>query len=139
MSGQEVAGERVSAEERSALGRGFIEETFWLIGHLINIEEHLFESGLVDQAALIRDVRRGFVEEWARALNLDEQLLDRDWCVYKHLLSLLVHIEEVATSGEATMNPGFALKTKELYDRLKEYTLQLVEYHRRGGGGERLR
>jgi hypothetical protein len=118
---------------RQVLGRGFIEETFWLIGHLVNVEEHLFESGMIDQAVLVKNERRKYVNEWVKQLGLDEQLLDRDWCIYKHLLSLLIHVEEVATSGEAVMNPGFALKTKELYDHLKEYAFQLIEFHRRGG------
>jgi len=124
---------QVKTEVKNVLGRGFIEETFWLIGHLINIEEHLFESGMIDQAVLIRNQRRQYVNEWVKMLHLDEKLLNRDWCIYKHLLSLLIHIEEVATSGEAVMNPEFAFKTKELYDQLKEYAFQLIEFHRRGG------
>jgi hypothetical protein len=123
----------VKTEVKQVLGRGFIEETFWLIGHLINIEEHLFESGMIDQAVLVRNQRRQYVSEWAKLLNLDEKLLNRDWCIYKHLLNLLIHVEEVATSGEALMNIDFAIKTKELYDYLKEYAFQLIEFHRRGG------
>uniref|UniRef100_A0A7C1CG49 Uncharacterized protein n=1 Tax=Thermofilum adornatum TaxID=1365176 RepID=A0A7C1CG49_9CREN len=99
---------------------------------MINTEEHLFESGLIDQTVLLRNQGRQYVNEWAKMLNLDEKLLNRDWCIYKHLLSLLIHIQEVATSGEVVMNPNFALKTKELYDYLKEYAFQLIEYHRRG-------
>jgi len=117
---------------KQVLGRGFIEETFWAIGHLINIEEHLFESGLIDQAVVVKNERRKYVNEWIKMLGLNEKLLNRDWCIYKHLLALLIHLEEIATSGEAAMNPEFALKTKELYDYLKEYAFQLIEYHRRG-------
>jgi hypothetical protein len=123
----------VRTEVRQVLGRGFIEETFWLIGHLVNVEEHMFESGMIDQAVLVKNERRKYVNEWVKILGLDEGLLNRDWCIYKHLLSLLIHIEEVATSGEAVMNPDFAFKTKELYDKLKEYAFQLIEFHRRGG------
>jgi len=123
---------------KQVLGRGFIEETFWAIGHLINIEEHLFESGLIDQAVVVKNERRKYVNEWIKVLGLNEKLLNRDWCIYKHLLSLLIHLEEIASSGEAAMNPDFALKTKELYGYLKEYAFQLMEYHRRGDSDERL-
>jgi hypothetical protein len=126
----------VKTEVKQVLGRGFVEETLWLLGHMINIEEHLFESGMIDQAIIVRNQRRQYVNEWAKLLNLDEKLLDRDWCIYKHLLSLLIHVEEVATSGEALMNIDFAIKTKELYDYLKEYAFQLIEFHRRGGVSE---
>ena len=124
---------QVKTEVKQVLGRGFVEETLWLLGHMINIEEHLFESGMIDQAIIVRNQRRQYVNEWAKLLNLDEKLLNRDWCIYKHLLSLLIHVEEVATSGEALMNIDFATKTKELYDYLKEYAFQLIEFHRRGG------
>jgi hypothetical protein len=117
---------------KHVLGRGFIEETLWAIGHLINIEEHLFESGLIDQAVIVKNERRKYVNEWIKMLGLDERLLNRDWCIYKHILSLLIHLEEIASSGEAAMTPDFALKTKELYNYLKEYTFQLIEYHRKG-------
>jgi hypothetical protein len=123
----------VKTEVKQVLGRGFVEETLWLLGHMINIEEHLFESGMIDQAVLIRNQRRQYVNEWAKLLNLDEKLLNRDWCIYKHLLSLLIHIQEVSTSGEALMNIDFAIKTRELYNYLKEYAFQLIEFHRRGG------
>jgi len=126
----------VETQVKQVLGRGFIEETFWAIGHLINIEEHLFESGLIDQAVIVKNERRKYVNEWIKMLGLNEKLLNRDWCIYKHLLSLLIHLEEIASSGEATMNPEFALKTKELYDYLKEYAFQLIEYHRKGDTNE---
>ena len=123
----------VKTEVKRVLGRGFIEETFWAIGHLINIEEHLFESGLIDQAVIVKNERRKYVNEWIKILGLDEKLLDRDWCIYKHLLALLIHLEEIAISGEAVMDIDFALKSKELYDHLKQYAFQLIEFHRRGG------
>ena len=126
----------VKTEVKRVLGRGFIEETFWAIGHLINIEEHLFESGLIDQAVIVKNERRKYVNEWIKTLGLDEKLLDRDWCIYKHLLALLIHLEEIATSGEAVMDIDFALKSKELYDHLKQYAFQLIDFHRRGGSVE---
>jgi hypothetical protein len=124
---------KVEVEAGSALGRGAEEETWWVIGHLINMEEHLFESGLLDQAALIRDVRRGFVEEWARALGLDGDMFRRDWCVYKHALALVVHLQEVGCSV-ALKAPELALRAHEVFEAVKSFLHDLVEYHRRGGG-----
>ena len=130
MGEQEVRVE-VKAE---GLGRGAVEETWWVIGHLVNMEEHLFESGLLDQAALIRDVRRGFVEEWARALGLDGELLRRDWCVYKHAFALMVHLQEVGCGEAAFKAPELALRAHEVFEVVKSFVHDLVEYHRRGGG-----
>jgi hypothetical protein len=134
-------GEQVKVEvEVEGLGRGAEEETWWVIGHLVSMEEHLFESGLLDQAALIRDVRRGFVEEWARALGLDGELLRRDWCVYKHAFALMVHLQEVGCGEAAFKAPELALRAHEVFEVVKSFVHDLVEYHRRsgGGGGERL-
>jgi hypothetical protein len=125
----------VEVKAERALGRGSVEETWWVIGHLVNMEEHLFESGLLDQAALIRDVRRGFVEEWARSLNLDGDLLRRDWCVYKHALALMVHLQEVGCGEAAFKAPELALRAHEVFETIKSFVHALAEYHRRSGGG----
>ena len=117
-------------QEQKILGRGFIEETFWVVGHLINIEEHLFESGLVDQASLIRSERKRYVDEWVKALGLREDLVNRDWCIYKHALALMVHLQETAVSDEAVDNVDFLAETARLYNAVKNFTLHLVDYHR---------
>jgi len=116
------------------LGRAAREEVWWALGHLINMEEHLFESGLSDQAAVVRDARRHLAVEWGRAEGFDDGLFRRDWCVYKHAFSLLVHLQEVAVSAAAE-RPELAVAAWEAFRAIKDLLHLLTEYHRQGGGG----
>ena len=84
-----------------AAGRGWVEESLWVLGHLVNVEEHAVELGLLDVAAEVREGRRAFQEEWWRALGLREEFYRRAWCVFKHLAALVVHAAELAAWGEA--------------------------------------
>lgn len=74
------------------------QELYWVVGHLVSLEEHLFEAGDLQavleaarhRRAVMRLLLAGKGEEWVR----------RWWCVVKHVCALLVHLEEVAAQLE---------------------------------------
>ncbi|MEM1522482.1 MAG: hypothetical protein QW407_03720 [Thermofilaceae archaeon] len=74
------------------------QEVYWVVGHLVSLEEHLFEAGDLQavleaarhRRAVMRLLVEGKSEEWVR----------RWWCVVKHACALLVHLEEVAAQLE---------------------------------------
>jgi hypothetical protein len=113
-------------------GRGWVEESLWVLGHLVNVEEHAVELGLLDVAGEVREERRGFQDEWWRALGLREEFYRKAWCLFKHLAALMVHAEELAAWGEAPpelreASRGAAETAKRLFWALVELGRQRVE------------
>lgn len=78
-----------------------MEESLWALGHLVNLEEHFTESGLLDLAARAREVRREFQSAWWISVGLQEEFYRKNWCIFKHLASLIVHLSELASWEEA--------------------------------------
>jgi hypothetical protein len=110
-------------------GRGWVEESLWVLGHLINVEEHAVELGLLDVAAEVREERRAFQDEWWRALGVTEAFYRRAWCVFKHLAALVVHAEELAAWGEAP--PELREASREAEETARKLFWTLVELGRR--------
>ncbi|WP_052885432.1 hypothetical protein [Thermofilum pendens] len=98
--------------EEKRPGRGTVEELVWVLGHLINLEEHKWEMGEVEEATAIKEVRRDFVAQLAKELKWACKWKPQ-WCVLKHLSSLIVHVEEAGTSGD--LSPETVEKLQALY------------------------
>jgi hypothetical protein len=109
-------------------GRGWVEESLWILGHLVNVEEHAVELDLLDVASETREERRAFQDEWWRAVGLREEFYRRAWCVFKHLASLMVHAEELAAWGEAP--PELREASREVVETAKKLFWALVELGR---------
>lgn len=92
---------------------------------MVNVEEHAVELGLLDVASEAREERRGFQDEWWRALGLREEFYRRTWCVFKHLAALVVHAEELAAWGEAP--PELREASKEVVEAAKRLFWVLAE------------
>ena len=97
---------------------------------MINVEEHAVELGLLDVASEAREERRGFQDEWWRALGLREEFYRRAWCLFKHLAALVVHAEELAAWGEAP--PELRGAAREAVETAKRLFWILVELGREG-------
>jgi len=108
-------------------GRGWVEESLWVLGHLVNVEEHAVELGLLDVASEVREERRALQDEWWRALGLREEFYRRAWCVFKHLAALIVHAEELA-AWEAP--PDLREAARETVEAAKRLFWVLVELGR---------
>lgn len=100
----------------------------WLLGHLINVEEHAVELGLLDVAAEAREERRAFQDEWWRAVGLQGDFYRRAWCLFKHLAALMVHAEELAAWGEAP--PELREAARGALEAARELLWALVELGR---------
>jgi hypothetical protein len=109
-------------------GRGWVEESLWVLGHLINIEEHAVESGLLDLGGEVREERRLFQDEWWRVLGVTEEFYRKNWCIFKHIASLIVHAEELAAWGEAP--PDLREAAREAVESAKRLFWALVELGR---------
>jgi len=91
---------------------------------LINIEEHAIEGGLLDLGSEVRDERRLFQEEWRRVLGVPEEFYRKNWCIFKHIASLIVHAEELAAWEEAS--PALREASLEVLDSAKKLFWLLV-------------
>jgi hypothetical protein len=111
-------------------GRGWIEESLWVLGHLINIEEHAAESGLLDLSGEVREERRLYQEEWWRVLGVTEEFYRKNWCIFKHIASLIVHAEELAAWEEAA--PALREASLEVLDSAKKLFWLLVSLGKQG-------
>jgi len=111
-------------------GRGWIEESLWILGHLVNVEEHACEAGLLDVAAHAREERRAFQDAWWSSVGLDEEFYRRNWCLFKHLASLTVHAEELAAWGEAP--PELRDAARSVAVAAKQLLWLLLELGRKG-------
>ena len=87
--------------------QALLEEQLWAIAHLINIAEHLVEYTAVKQdeeavklTTTIREIRKETVNKVFNILFSGSKELrgyaDNLWCTLKHMLSAMIHSEEVA-------------------------------------------
>jgi len=81
------------------LGRGLREEIIYTIANLLNAEEHLVESFIVDRdmtflelADEIRKQRQDLVKALIKKGR--ESLWRKHWCTLKHLMITYIHLEE---------------------------------------------
>jgi len=93
----------------SAGGRNVIEEMLWVLGHLINIEEHIVETNAYlyneDLMRMLTEVRKRarelavqyyyFIAEQRGIKLAGDRAFRNFWCILKHSLSLYIHVHEV--------------------------------------------
>ena len=91
---------------------------------MINIEEHAVESGLLDLGSEVREERRLYQEEWWRVLGVSEEFYRKNWCIFKHIASLIVHAEELAAWEEAS--PALREASLEVLESAKKLFWLLV-------------
>jgi len=81
------------------LGRGLREEIIYTIANLLNAEEHLVESFIVDRDITfleLADEIRKQRQELVKILIKEgrENFWKKHWCTLKHLMLTFIHLEE---------------------------------------------
>lgn len=122
--------------------QALLEEQLWVIAHLINIAEHLVEYTAVKQdeeavklISTVREIRKEAVNKVFNILFSGSRHVrsyaDNLWCTLKHMLSAMIHAEEVseklAEDGESTealwwskLSRTMLVLAVQLIDRLRQ-------------------
>lgn len=130
-----------SSRDRSG-EKALLEEQMWAIAHLINVAEHLVEYTAVKNdvdalklLATIREIRKEAVNKVFNIVFSGSTSIrshaDNLWCTLKHMLSAMIHAEEVseklAENGENTealwwskLSRTMLVLAVQLIDRLRQ-------------------
>ncbi|RLE86226.1 MAG: hypothetical protein DRJ96_07150 [Thermoprotei archaeon] len=122
-------------------GRGLREEALWLLGHMINLEEHLDEfiaarPELADVVRAVRENRAALAEAYRRLYGADEGRFRAMWCIIKHAASALIHAQEVASMAAQHGDPELAAEASKLLKDLLGFADSFMEFLKEGGGDE---
>lgn len=99
----------------TGVGRGAVEEQLYLLTHLLNLEEHLFEAGDLESALKVRELRRSALDQLslsAAGRPASETKLRAVWCILKHALLAWYHGYEAALM---IASPALAEISREMW------------------------
>jgi len=123
-------------------GRGTLEEGAWCVGHVINIEEHVYDSlmgssevkeEMLHFSRAMYYVRMKLAEIWLQiqGLPIDSVYVRNYWCIVKHFLSLQIHLQEFASMLERDGLTDLSRKVTEVYKETISLRKQFMEILRK--------